>query len=76
MAVSPLWGAVQVTIAVSLLLAGPKILLLLPVWLIGVWLYRHLPRWGEVTAATSFLLTAVLALAMIQFDLSSCSGPG
>jgi peptidoglycan/LPS O-acetylase OafA/YrhL len=58
-----------VTISVVILIVGPKILLLLPVWLVGVTLYRHLPRWNDNIALIVFLLTGILSLAVIQLDV-------
>ena len=52
------------------LLAGPKILLLLPVWLYGVWLYRHLPKLSAPVAWIVFSLTLMLAAALTWFNIS------
>jgi hypothetical protein len=49
---------------------GPKILLLLPVWLLGVAIYDHRPQLSERVAVIVLLLTTALALAFIQFDVS------
>ena len=59
-----------IAIAIIALAAGPKILLLLPVWLLGVGLYYHRLLLGERTALTLLLATAVLAIAFIQCDVS------
>lgn len=50
------------------LLAGPKILLLLPVWLLGVWLQRTMPMLGRRTAWCLFLLTLAVGLVFIWAD--------
>lgn len=50
-------------LAISVI-AGPKILLLLPVWLLGVAVYWHRPNLGARTALAVFLLTALLACAV------------
>ena len=50
------------------LLAGPKILLLLPVWLLGVWLQRAMPVLGRRTAWCLFLLTLAVGLVFIWAD--------
>lgn len=51
------------------LVAGPKILLLMPVWLLGVLLYRRMPALGRRTAVALFLATACAGLAFVWFDL-------
>lgn len=53
------------------LLAGPKILLLLPVWLYGVWLYHHMPRLSKLLAWTVFVLSVVLIGYTTAYDVSS-----
>jgi len=50
------------------LLAGPKILLLMPVWLLGVWLQRAMPALGRRTAWCLFLLTLAIGLVFIWAD--------
>lgn len=54
------------------LLAGPKILLLFPCWLAGVWLNRHRERWpltprAALVVAVAGLLTPVLMYALGLF---------
>lgn len=51
-------------------LAGPKILLLLPVWLLGVWLYQHMPAWTTLPACLLFVASLLLAGAMTWLHLS------
>jgi peptidoglycan/LPS O-acetylase OafA/YrhL len=51
------------------LACGLKILLLLPCWLAGVWLYRHRPAISPRAAAAVFLGTIVAYLGVFQFDL-------
>jgi len=54
----------------ALLLAGPKILLLMPVWLMGVALYRFMPTLGRKTALLLFVTTVAIAAAMCWMDIS------
>jgi len=49
-------------IAVIALIAGPKILIMLPIWLLGVAVYRWCPRWGELAGWTIFIGSVVLYL--------------
>jgi peptidoglycan/LPS O-acetylase OafA/YrhL len=56
--------------ALAMLMAGPKILLLLPVWLMGVWLYRRMPALGEGTAALLFIATLGAASALCWLNVS------
>lgn len=53
---------------IILLAAGPKIVLLLPIWLMGAALNRRLPIWRERSAALVFAATALLALILIHLD--------
>jgi peptidoglycan/LPS O-acetylase OafA/YrhL len=57
-------------IGVALLLAGPKILLLMPIWLMGVALYRHMPTLGRAPAVLVFIATVVIAACMCWMDIS------
>jgi peptidoglycan/LPS O-acetylase OafA/YrhL len=59
-----------ISLAVILLIAGQKILLLLPIWITGVLLYRHLPRWNATMSVATFLVTAAIAIIMLRFDVS------
>lgn len=49
--------------------AGPKIVLMLPCWLAGVWLYRHRPAMPQRTAILLFCGSIVLYLVFLQIDL-------
>jgi peptidoglycan/LPS O-acetylase OafA/YrhL len=50
-------------------IAGPKILLLMPVWLLGVLLYKKAPALSRGMALPIFVLTLVAGLLFIQLDL-------
>ncbi|WP_296951536.1 acyltransferase [uncultured Massilia sp.] len=52
------------------LLAGPKILLLLPVWLLGVLLYRRMPAWKPALAWTCLLASVAIGVLMTWLDVS------
>ncbi len=52
------------------LMAGPQILLLMPIWLMGVAIQRWRPRLTQAQARNLFLLSLVAALAWIWWDLS------
>jgi peptidoglycan/LPS O-acetylase OafA/YrhL len=56
-------------LAALALAAGPKILLLLPVWVLGVVLYWRRPVMGERTALALLVLSAAVALVIIEFQL-------
>lgn len=56
--------------AVAMLIAGPKIVLLLPVWLMGVWLYRAMPSMNRRVAACLFVATLGAAAALCWLDVS------
>jgi peptidoglycan/LPS O-acetylase OafA/YrhL len=56
--------------ALAMLCAGPKILLLLPVWLMGAWLYRAMPTMSRRVGWIVFLSTLVIAAALWWFDVS------
>ena len=52
-------------VAVVLAIMGPRIVLLLPVWWLGVWLYRHMGRLSVSQAlARCLMLTAVVGYAV------------
>lgn len=57
------------TIAAALL-AGPKILLLFPVWLMGVWLYKKMPRMSPSAAWLVFGATVLIAAALTWLNVS------
>ena len=61
-----------IAIAVASLLAGPKILLLMPCWLIGVALHRNISRFrrSNVEAAYLFIGSAIVYLVFFWFDAS------
>ncbi len=63
-------------LAVAAAIAGPKILLLLPVWLLGVASYRArtLPL-SQTAAWLLFVLSAAATVAMIFADMSGFSHP-
>lgn len=52
------------------LIAGPKILLLLPVWLLGVALYKWMPTLKPASAGWLFASTVITGLAFFWFDVS------
>jgi hypothetical protein len=52
-------------------LAGPKILLLLPIWVLGAALYWHRPVVGERTALALLLASTVAALLLVYFDVGT-----
>jgi peptidoglycan/LPS O-acetylase OafA/YrhL len=56
--------------AIAMLLAGPKICMLLPVWLMGVYLYRHMPALRQRVALMLFLASLAGAAAMCWLDVS------
>jgi peptidoglycan/LPS O-acetylase OafA/YrhL len=60
----------KVAVLAALLLAGPKILLLFPVWLMGVWLYRNMPAMGRQTALVIYALSLCAAIALCWLDVS------
>jgi len=58
-------------LGVALLLAGPKILMLMPIWLMGVALYQRMPTFSQTTAWLIFIGTIVMAAAMCWLDVSA-----
>jgi peptidoglycan/LPS O-acetylase OafA/YrhL len=56
--------------AMAAVLAGPKILALFPVWLMGVLLYKHMPRLKPALAWLIALVTFVLGAMMTWYDVS------
>jgi peptidoglycan/LPS O-acetylase OafA/YrhL len=54
----------------ALVLAGPKIVLLLPVWLMGVWLQRSRPKLSHGAALVLFVVSWGLGMTMFALDLS------
>lgn len=65
---APRWRLL-VTLAIAVL-AGLKIVLLLPVWLLGVAVYRSRIQLDPPFALRLFILSALLAFAFYWFDLS------
>ena len=59
-----------VTTLAAALLAGPKILMLFPVWLMGVWLYKKMPRMSLPVALWVFGATVVVAAALTWLNVS------
>lgn len=57
--------------AVAVVIAGPKILLLFPVWLLGVYLYKNMPVLDRRVAACLFVVTVVAACALCWMDVSN-----
>ena len=55
---------------ITMLLAGPKILLLMPVWLLGVAIYRWAPKMPQSYALALFMLSSVIGLLFFWFDIS------
>jgi peptidoglycan/LPS O-acetylase OafA/YrhL len=56
--------------AAAAFLAGPTILLLLPVWLLGVSLYKWMPTIDQRNAARIFIASACAGLLYFWFDVS------
>jgi peptidoglycan/LPS O-acetylase OafA/YrhL len=52
-------------------LAGPKILLLMPCWLFGVWVYRSIGRWNlsETAAVALWAVSLCAALLLVKSGL-------
>lgn len=56
--------------SLALLGAGPKVLLLFPVWLYGVWLYRRMPAMTISTAVVVFTVTLAAGALGTWLNLS------
>lgn len=56
--------------AIAAAVAGPHILLLMPVWLLGVALYKWMPVIDHARAKNIFIGSAIAGLAYIWFDVS------
>jgi peptidoglycan/LPS O-acetylase OafA/YrhL len=65
---APRWRGLVTLLAASI--AGPKILLLMPVWLLGVAMHRIRIRLSERTACLTFVTTLVVASLFFWFDVS------
>lgn len=57
-------------LGLALLLAGPKILMLMPVWLMGVALYHRMPRFSRAAAWLIFVVTIAITATMCAMDVS------
>lgn len=64
-------GARLATLALLLIVTGPKILLLFPMWILGAWIYWRRAVLPERTAAVVFVLSAIACLAFIHSGVSS-----
>ncbi len=68
------WSRLPMT-ALFVLLAGPKIMLVMPCWLVGVWLYHYRarlvlsPRLALAVALGSIILMAILIKSGVAYDL-------
>ncbi len=62
------WRGLAVVIAMCI--AGPKILALFPIWLMGVWLYRSNVQFSERAAALIFFASGVCAFAFFWLGFS------
>ena len=60
----------RVYAAVAAVIAGPHILLLMPVWLLGVALYKWMPAIDHRRARTIFIGSAIAGFAYVWFDVS------
>lgn len=65
---APKWR--KVLTALAMLCAGPKILLLLPVWMMGAFLYRSMPAMSRRTAWVVFLGTLAFGAVLWWLDAS------
>lgn len=63
------YGRLAATL-LTILVAGPKILLLMPVWILGVIICRYRPRLSERAALLLMAVTVVLGLAFFWFGVS------
>jgi peptidoglycan/LPS O-acetylase OafA/YrhL len=63
------YGRSRWLLAGALLLAGPKILLLMPVWLLGVLLYRRMPTLDRNRAMLLFLVSAAAGVVFLELGL-------
>lgn len=57
-------------LALAMLIAGPIILLLLPVWLMGVWLYNAMPQMNRRAATCLFAATLCAGASLCWLDVS------
>jgi peptidoglycan/LPS O-acetylase OafA/YrhL len=66
-------GAVRwVAVTLFCLIAGPKVLLLLPVWLLGSWAYRETrsAAWSPVTIRAAFVAVVPVVVLFDHFDIA------
>lgn len=56
--------------AIALMVAGLKILALLPVWLLGVWLFHRMPHLTHRQAVVLFIASSAAAFAFYWFGAS------
>ena len=61
----------RLLLLVAVVVAGPKILLLMPVWLLGVYLHRRMTVLDRRTALWIFLATIVVGLAFFWIDVGA-----
>lgn len=54
----------------AMVLAGPKILLLFPVWLMGDWLYKNMPRISHALAWVLFSATILITITVTWLNVS------
>jgi peptidoglycan/LPS O-acetylase OafA/YrhL len=55
---------------VAAIIAGAKIILLFPVWLTGVFIYKKMPLLRKQCASRIFIITAISGLIFFWFDLA------
>lgn len=55
----------------ALVIAGPKIITLLPVWLLGVALFHYMPKFSHRTAIIVFAATVLVGFAFFWFGVST-----
>lgn len=60
----------MVLTGLAMLIAGPKIVLLFPIWLMGVWLYRKMPVLDKDAALALYAATLIIGVLLWRFDMS------
>lgn len=60
-------------VVAAALLAGPKILMLFPVWPMGVCFFRKMPHMSQAVAWLVFGLTVVIADALMRLNVAGFS---
>jgi peptidoglycan/LPS O-acetylase OafA/YrhL len=63
------WSRLSIA-AIAMLVCGPKILIMLPCWLSGVYLYWNPPKYSKRTAVFVFAATVISYLILFQTDLA------